>query len=502
LMQPRAASLLSTGDLGRLLLLTAWCVAVRLPTLIPSMIDWDESIYLLIADRWRLGELPYVGLWDHKPAGLYALIVLALAAFGRSVEAVRILAIGGVLVSALCVYGVCRHLSSNRRAAEGAALLVAPYSLLWGGTAANSEHLFIAANLVGLLLLLYSYRCGSQGVTAKLWLAGAALAFGIAIQIKYLAFVESAFMLVMFAVAQHRQDAAPLGRRVREALGVAVFLALPTLFVALYYASHGSLGAFIDANFLANLRHAQSASSSEPSPFVNAITAWAFHSAPLWVGAVALLGLCIAGRQRPLLTTPEWLCVAWLVVGLLEASATRQFYRHYFLVTLPPMCLLVMSLAARLPALGRAPWRIHVLALTLALGPLIAIGYKYYRPWIGDWLAGRPDEPARVVELMQPRLAPGETLYAVDAMPIVYFLANVPAPTRFAFPPFLIDPHFSAVAGVDHEAEVAAILAKTPRCVVLLIGSPSPRSLEVRQRLGAEYVRIESLETVDLLCRP
>ena len=72
--------------------LFAWCLVVRGPTRLPSAIEGDESLYLLIADRMRLGELPYTGVWDHKPAGLYLLFHWSLEVFGRHVASVRLLA--------------------------------------------------------------------------------------------------------------------------------------------------------------------------------------------------------------------------------------------------------------------------------------------------------------------------------------------------------------------------------------------------------------------------
>ena len=38
-----------------------------------SVIDWDESLYVVMAQRWLAGDLPYVSVWDQHPIGLPAL---------------------------------------------------------------------------------------------------------------------------------------------------------------------------------------------------------------------------------------------------------------------------------------------------------------------------------------------------------------------------------------------------------------------------------------------
>jgi hypothetical protein len=193
--------------------------------------------------------------------------------------------------------------------------------------------------------------------------------------------------------------------------------------------------------------------------------------------------------------------VGWLLFGFLEASATRQFYRHYYLVTLAPLCLLSTSLASRNPGLSRRSGLSLALAAAIALTPLSAIGLKYYVPWVSDFVAGRQDEPTRVAAHVRTLLRPDDTLYVLDAEPVVYFLADIEPATRFAFPAFILDPHFSAVARVDYRVEFSAILSRAPRCIVMLRHNPNPRAQEFRKLIKPVYRPQGSFETVDVRCR-
>ena len=48
-------------------------LVTRIPVLSRSVLDWDESLYFIMAQQWRLGHLPYTTVWDNKPLGIYAI---------------------------------------------------------------------------------------------------------------------------------------------------------------------------------------------------------------------------------------------------------------------------------------------------------------------------------------------------------------------------------------------------------------------------------------------
>src|ERR1700730_8258706 len=57
-------------------LLGAAAFALRLASFRVSVIDWDESLYLVIVQRWLQGALPYLSVWDQHPIGLPALLLV------------------------------------------------------------------------------------------------------------------------------------------------------------------------------------------------------------------------------------------------------------------------------------------------------------------------------------------------------------------------------------------------------------------------------------------
>src|ERR1700688_185311 len=118
-------------------------LVTRIPVLSRSVLDWDESLYFIMAQQWRLGHLPYTTVWDNKPIGIYAIFVAFQAIFGDRIFAIRFATVVFVSVLAFTVFKITREINQNRQAAwvAGAALVLC--SLSNDGLSANTE-LFMA----------------------------------------------------------------------------------------------------------------------------------------------------------------------------------------------------------------------------------------------------------------------------------------------------------------------------------------------------------------------
>jgi hypothetical protein len=275
---------------------------------------------------------------------------------------------------------------------------------------------------------------------------------------------------------------------------------LPTLLAGAYFAANGELDTFIDANFLANLRHASPASAAvAATAFRDSMLSWSVATGPLWSVIIACMVLRRVRGVCPAMKSGHWLLLGWVAVGVIEASTTRHFYRHYYLVTLPPLCMLWAEAAAEgiwLRFRSLPPW---FLALAFSAFPVGAISVKYYASWIVEQQRG-PDTPKRIAMFLRWRLQPGDSLFVLDYEPIVYFLADARPATRYVFPPFLLSPHFGGVAQVDYREEFARIVRRKPRCVVMHANSFG-RGATFRSMLGSNYPVQGTFDGVDVRCR-
>jgi hypothetical protein len=60
-------------------------VLLRFSSFFQSILSWDESLYLLVAEKLLDGYPLYKEIWDNKPPGIYFVFLLALILLGHSV---------------------------------------------------------------------------------------------------------------------------------------------------------------------------------------------------------------------------------------------------------------------------------------------------------------------------------------------------------------------------------------------------------------------------------
>jgi hypothetical protein len=264
--------------------------------------DNDETDFLLVARTIRMGGLPYVDIFDHKPPLLYALYLpstwkmwpmqlvavvwVTATAYILSRAAERLRPGSGVAAAYLCILvSACNTLSVNAE-------------LLLNLPAAAALYFLVADR---------DFACG--------------LLVGLASLIKH----QAGILLVAPAVTRPRR--LPL---------VAAGFALPWLVAAAVYAHH--LDAFWEWNITRNL-HYSSQGGWFPR-FLAGTFGYGLGAAPL----VWYLALRHLKSHRGV--------AAALIATVIPVSLGGRFYNHYYLQFVPPLCLL--AAAPLLPIWRRA----------------------------------------------------------------------------------------------------------------------------------------------------
>ena len=435
------------------LLLSLATLASRVAVLGRSVLDWDESLYFLMARAWLHGHLPYTTIWDNKPIGIYVIFAVFQAVFG-GVPAMRLASVACVSLLGFCVFKITERMTGERAAAwvAGGALVLC--SLSNDGLSANTE-LFMA---VFTAMAVWAVLAGRSG-----WLVGALL--GAAFMVKYVAVFEAPVVFLLF-----------LARRRRIGAGVEVILgaALPLLAVVALYAAAGRLGLWWDCSVASNFRRVDVAMNQGALDYALHIELWRWG--PLYMLGFALLPLAFWRREA---VFPA----AWLLAGLAGVAVAKSFYDHYFLQVLPVLCVSLGLWCSLLPR-GRVLARAGFVALALAL-PAWAAKVALQEATV-------PDVTAQVgADLAARRPA---SLYVFDSQPILYALSGQTPPTRFVLPSELVGRSLPRVAGVDAAAEVARILAGKPQFIVCRAPAPTNPAVVnpavyalMRQALAARY---------------
>ncbi|HEX2526491.1 MAG TPA: hypothetical protein VHL31_09365 [Geminicoccus sp.] len=464
---------------------TAWTVALgfvalafllRLPTLLYSVLNYDESMYILMGDKMRQGFLPYTALCDLKPVGLFALFALISTLPVDGVIAMRLAAVVAVGMTAFLLWLIAPRILDDpqRRIGTAAGLVYVVFMLTVGGTNAQSELFMNLFSVLGLFLaLLASDRIGRPHLGL---MALAGLSLGIGLQIKQVVVFDMlAYLAGFFLLTTLRWS--EIGERLRESwlalLLLGAVAAIPTLLVILVYVATGHWDEWVAGNLTT---HRGFYGDNGPA------VAWeaGFHvmveQAPLWLAAIAVLVLA----RRLLANELEWRPLAFLWIWIVLIGICQVFLRfmsdHYFLQFLPALSLLTGLLLVRavLDRVEGASARRAVLAMLVVLAvfavaknPIMNGLYVARDRLAGESYAG--DAARQVAEDIKQDLQPGDSLYVVGFMPIVYYLTGAEPATRFAFTglPNRLYPGRDGCAWVEPKVELERILESRPRFIVV-----------------------------------
>jgi hypothetical protein len=483
-------------DFAGLLLATA---VLRLPMLFVSVIDWDESAFAIAAREVLHGHLPYITFFDNKPVGSSSLLAVAFGLFGTSVETIRL--VGMLAVAATCwgIYLIARRCGGGRAVSLSAAALYIAFSTRLSGTATMTEIMLAPFTAAAVLLLIRLQAL--SGRTARLLTSLAAgLLFGIAVWIKYVPLAPAACVGLACLLEMLVRRRVVRTQAIAVGLAFALGVAAPTLATVLCYGRAGLLPTFWYANF-GYLGHYVGIARDHTVRGALTETLLTFWPLAILVGLIVLPSVTralLGGERR----YPVMIVGAWLFGEAVAAIAPLQFYPHYFLMPLPPLCLLAALVLWRgvgaMVMTTQAGRAMAASTVAIMLVPLTHHAVDAARALT------RPDIPRQVAALARRTVRPGETLYVVNDQPIIYILAHATLPTAYAFPTDLIGPQRDIVP-VDRLAELSRVLATRPRMIVLdaAAGWTDPIKVDLAGRqmveaaLAASYDGVATFTTGD-----
>ncbi|UPY35477.1 glycosyltransferase family 39 protein [Sediminicoccus sp. KRV36] len=435
-----------------LALLPLAVAVIRWASFLPSVIDWDETLYILQAREWLRGNWPFSGVWDMHPPGAPAVIAGAFLLLGESLFTVRLLGVFCVAATGYALIALTRVVGAPRRLGYAAAIFYAAHTVLMGGLASNTEIIFAPLVVSSMALAL---------ARGPVWprLVGMGLLVGCALLIKQVVTPEGCLAYAIFAWPLLRQRR--WGLLLATAAVYALLCLMPTLLVAGLYWLRGEFDIWFESTVLAPLQYASGRIPLEQMFWRITLSAIALR----WLLVLSLGALFLPWRD-PALRRLTLFALAWLGAASLAVAVPGFFFPHYFLILLPPLALLaaigIYAFAERIAG-ARGRWLLAAVAGFVAID-LVSIDVA---PRLSRGFAvGAPDTPRRMAALMNDELQPGDTIFVPNYQPVVYFLTNARLPTRFPFPVHLTG-GFANLAGVDTDAEVARILASRPRFIVL-----------------------------------
>ena len=420
--------------LGPALLLLGIALALRIWDFGNPVIHVDEQYYLLVGDRMLHGAVPYIDIWDRKPIGLFLLFAALRLLPGDGILAYQIAATFAAAATAIIVHHSAALLGARPRGALAAGAVYLIGLSLLGGRGGQSPVFYDLPMVLAAWLTWQTLAGRRRGGIAAMLLVG------VALQIKPTVVFEGAFFGVTLVVASWRHHRS-YARVARDAAVYVVAALLPTLIAVGAYAAIGQGDAWWFANVQSIFLRRLTPGDPIATRLIGAVVVL------LVPFGLAVRGLAMHNGQR------RWFLAGWLASAIGGWLLVPPYFNHYALPLLVPLAV-AAGIALDRPALR---W----LAAVAGAVMLYLSGY----PHGGETATIRRQLASIAAAFGQDR--DHGCPFVFDAPPALYTAAHACLPTRYPFPPHLVEPSEAGAIGVDPRRELMRILAAKPPAIAV-----------------------------------
>lgn len=437
-----------------LLVFILLATAMRFFSFFPSVINHDESTYIVIADAILHGQVYWRDVIDTKPIGIFLLFAFFQTVFGKSIIIIRLLAALWVAITAWVLFLVHKELilrHSNREDIAGPIASGVIYIFLTSvytfyGVSPNTELFLCLFIVVALYILL------KQNKLSYIFFAGCSLGAGFII--KYVAIADAAAIGLFYLWYQIMNGVKHTSWLSRMAVLAAGFL-LPFALCWLYYFRLDMTEEFFFYSFVVSGRYLVDMHPFDAIKYMLdfflryfPVTFWFFYCT--WKRACT-------GNQMLTLT---WV---WSILIFIVVLLPGKSFGHYLIQFMLPFSLLAGSffnMCRKLPP-----------ALSWMRNP--KIGYPLLVLCVGINMAfqkmdyfDKRDYPLEIAEWIKPRLSTDKDIYTGNYHHIIYYLTGTRSPTPYVHRTIIWDESLNVALNIDPLHEWTKIIEQKPRFIL------------------------------------
>jgi hypothetical protein len=418
-------------------------------------LERDEGEYAYAGQLLLDGIPPYKLAYNMKLPGTYACYAAIMAVFGQTTSGIHFGFLLVTLATLALLFCVARRLL-DRPHAVVACVCYALLSMCPGvlGLEAHATHLVVLAALGGLLLLLKARESGD--LLAFGW---SGIAYGLSFVCK-----QPGLFFGLFGLAVLLRDlalAAPpeRGGRLKRAVFFCAGLALPFLLTCLLIFWAGTFDRFWFWTVVYARTHAGLLTWQNGLANLDDFNQKAGALRWSWMAAAAGLICLLLDKAR---SEARFIIGCLLAFSLIAFTASFYFSRHYFIMMLPVVCLLI-AIGARRAALAMGE------AVPAACLALACAGFIFANRAL--WFEQTPEaacralyganpfpEAAPIARHIEEHSTAGETVAVMGSEPEIFFHAHRHSATGYIYMYDLMQSHRYALAmqrEAIHEIEAA-----------------------------------------------
>jgi 4-amino-4-deoxy-L-arabinose transferase-like glycosyltransferase len=424
----------------------------RVFTYFPSVIDHDESTYLIIAQQWLKGFVPYVDMVEVKPIGIFILFAAVIKVFGNSILAVRILASVFIGLTGFFIYKSLFITTKNLRLSlfSGIVSIIIVSAHRWGWSA-NTEIFFNLFTMISLFIFLKS----------KQPLAGflAGFVLGLGFMIKYMVLFDFAAFLLFVFMIEHRK--AKRKAIFKSALAIIGFI-IPFAVVNWAYYWIGQYELFYFASFVIPGNYSSEFYFSKALGLIGNFYLANLPFSVLWLISVVFLVSQKNESRKWLFLFIVWSFLSWIAIII-----TGKNSPHYLIQAIPPFSMFCLYFLQNRSKLAIKIMTIKPKFIVLTIIVLI-VGVNLHQYIV----LPKRDYPKELANHIKKQMDDDDSIY-VSYKNVIYFLLNKKPASKYVHPSLLINLEHIKAFGVDVKKEQQIILNQRPDYIITLNKPPS-----------------------------
>lgn len=425
---------------------------VRVFTLTPPLIDHDESTYLVIANEWLKGSVPFVDYMDIKPVGIYAIYASVTALFGQSILAIRLMTIVVIGLTGFMLFKAKILHQNNRKLALICGvfyvLLMSVDSWGWSG---NTEVFFNFFTALGLYLMLR--------LKTVIHAIAIGLIMGIGFMIKYHVMFDFTAFLIM-AVFGLALNLNKLQFKTRFAYSVimGLFFLIPIMLVYWYYWQIGNGDAFMEATFAIPSRYNSSLGIMDRMWFV-----LSFFLMLLPLSLMIIMELINSYRHK---SKEGWFPLFWIGLVTFALMMTGKTFQHYYIQALLPVCFFGFDYLLRQTYFHRQKTN---LIITVCGFLIVLVGL------VGQSKLHEKNHSNReLITLLKSEMEEEDVLFS--QRPVLNYILDKSPPNKYIHNTIISNPEHVKAYQIDKKKEFNRIISSNPKYMFCYNNGPGELS--------------------------
>ncbi|MBN1115760.1 MAG: glycosyltransferase family 39 protein [Bacteroidales bacterium] len=459
-------------------------IALRIFSFFPSVIDHDESTYLVMArDIFERGKTLYVDVTDPKPPGIFILFGLIQKITGTSIAFFRLFTALFVGLTAWFIYMFCMQWQGIKKVAVASGFIYIFFISTWKffGMSSNTEHFFIFFNAIGLFFLVKRGQL-------NLFLAG--LFFGFGFIIKYSNLFDF-IPLVAFFVIYKGYQSEKLPKLLFKLVIIGSGFILPFASVNLYFYLSGNFESFKYITYYVPLNYTQ---SMNVLGVLDRLFDFHVLFLPIFFFFYYILVKKTAEIKPIKVFILVWIaCVFWSILSL------GNTFPHYFIQLMLPVSLLAGYFFMKpLQPKGCLKYVFNRKTGIILLSAFIIV--KLVSDY-NDYLQ-KPDYARLTADYINEHAGSEDLIYTGNYHQIIYLLTEKDSPTPYIHWTILYYDRLKRVMQIDNKLELDKIFTQNPKYVVVDGKLKEEWFENLRAHLNSDY-QIETSfdDRIHIYCR-